>query len=131
MTLSNHALRQVTVVDLIPNNRSNCIMTVVVAEIEADLNGAAPIGIRGGFCKVPAFMQHTPHLSALPHIANLEMTRHQLSTNSPHVQHCFAFTLRHSALDTPALMATAASFTATGHLQVLRNPTNTSQEAIE
>lgn len=70
-------------------------------------------------------------LSAVPHIANLQTTRHQSFTISPPSRHCSYRTLRHSALHSPASMATAENFMATGHLRVLRDPVNTSQEGIE
>lgn len=61
-------------IDPIPSNRSDRVMTVHLAGMKADLDGAA--AVVGGFCKVPIFVQHAPHLSAVPRMANLEMTCH-------------------------------------------------------
>lgn len=56
--------------------------------------------IAEGFYKMQASVQHAPHLSAAPSIANLEITRHLPPTYSPNKSTLFLFYLEtfHSSL---------------------------------
>lgn len=133
ITLFNHIIVSICIIESAPSVVvSNSVNRVTFSEEERGIGWRYLYRKKASAaCRDLCSMQQAPHLSAEPHVTDFKV-------KGPPTVHCLTqVRSRYSPLSKKiplhslALMATVPSFTATGHLQVLRDPINSSQESIE